>query len=74
MGFTDSEETKPDFIRYVLDLHCLNSIAHTNKNSLPPLEDQVDGAKTLLTSRLQYDTEQRKEMDRAFKASGSYYK
>jgi len=34
---------KEDFLRYAVELHCLNRVANIRKSSLPPLEDLAEG-------------------------------
>ena len=39
LDFTDNPDAKDDFIRYAVELHCLNPVAGTRKTPLPSLED-----------------------------------
>jgi len=39
LDFDDYPENKSDFVRYALELRCLNPAVDTKKTPLPPLED-----------------------------------
>ena len=52
LDFDDFPEDKPDFIRYAVELRCLNPVVDTKKTPLPPLEDIAEGVAVLLKAGL----------------------
>jgi len=67
LDFTDTEDIKSDFLRYVVEYHCQNPIADIKKHPLPPLEELVEGASLQLMAELHNGREPRKDLDRALK-------
>ncbi len=45
LDFTENPYHKEDFLRYVVELHCLNPMADIRKSPLPSLEDLAEGVK-----------------------------
>ncbi len=39
LDFDDAPDEKPDFVRYAVELRCLNPITDTRKTPLPPIEE-----------------------------------
>jgi hypothetical protein len=62
LDFDDFLKDKPDFVRYVVDLRCLNPITETKKTPLPPLEDLAEAVTILFKVGLQHNTEPRREL------------
>jgi hypothetical protein len=48
VDFDDYPENKPEFVRYEVELRCLNHVVDTKKTPLPPLEDLVEAVTVLL--------------------------
>jgi len=67
LDFTENHDAKEDFIRCVVDLHCLNLVADTRKTPLPPLEDLAEGEIAELHSGVKNGSEYRKELDAALR-------
>ena len=64
LNFDDLPEDKPDFIKYAVELRCLNPVVDTKKTPLPPLEDLAEGVTILLKAGLQHNKEPRKELEK----------
>jgi hypothetical protein len=71
LDFDDFPEIKLGFIRYAVDLRCLNPMTDTKKTPLPPLEDLADAVTFLLQTRLQHNQEPRKELEKILQAEGA---
>ena len=71
LDFADFPEIKPDFVRYAVELRCLNPVADTKKTPLPPLEDLADAITVLLQHGLQQNREPRKELEKLLQAEGA---
>jgi len=50
LDFKDSPDTKEDFLRYVVELQCMNPVVVTKKTLLPTLKDLAEGANSLLAA------------------------
>jgi len=48
LDFGEYSEDKPDFVRYAVELRCLNPVVDTKKTPLPPLEDLAEAGTVLL--------------------------
>ena len=48
LDFDDYPENKSDFVRYVVELRCLNPVVDIKKTPLPPLEDLAEAVNVLL--------------------------
>jgi len=70
LDFHDFPEDKPDFIRYAVELRCLNPVVHTKKTPLPPLEDLAEGVRVLLKAGLQHNKQPRKKLEKILQAEG----
>ena len=71
LDFTEAEDTKEEFLRYAVELHCLNPITDIKKHPLPALEELVHGATVAITEGLYNGCEPRKELQRALKEAGA---
>ncbi len=71
LDFDDFPEAKTDFIRYAMELRCLNPVVDTKmKTPLPPLEDVAEGVAVLLKAGLQHNKEPRKDFEKILQAEG----
>ena len=52
LDFEDFPEVKSNFVRYAVELRCLNPVLDTEKTPLPPLEDLVEAVTALLQTGL----------------------
>ncbi len=50
LDFDDHLDAKTHFIRYAVELRCLNPILHTKKSPLPPLENLAEAVEALPTT------------------------
>jgi len=48
LDFDDYPESKSDFVRYVVELRCLNLVVDIIKPPLPPMEDLAEAVNVLL--------------------------
>jgi hypothetical protein len=64
LDFNDFPDDKTDFVRYAVELRCLNPVVDTKKSPLPPLEDLSEAVGTLMLSGLQPDKEPRKDLEK----------
>ena len=62
--FDDQPEDKTDFVRYTVELRCLNPIMDTKKSPLPPLEDISEVVEALIAVGFKPDKEPRKELEK----------
>ena len=62
IDFDDFPKDKPDFIKYAVELRCLNPVVDTKKSPLPPLEDLGEGVTVLLKAGLHHNKDPRKEL------------
>ncbi len=53
LDFDDYPENKSDFVRYAVELRCLNPVVDTKKTPLPPVEDLAEAVNVLLRVGLQ---------------------
>ncbi len=78
VDFDEYPEDKADFVRYVVELRCLNPIVDTKRSPLPPLEDLVEAAEAPLILGLQPNKELRLEMEKMRRRGrhklGSHYR
>ena len=56
LDFTNNPDSKEDFLRYAVELQCLNPVVDTRKTPLPPLEDLEEGATVLIEAKLRLGT------------------
>jgi len=70
LDITENPYHKIDFLRYAVELHCLNPVADIQKSPLPPLEDPAEGGTVQLATGLKLGTELRKDLDIALCESG----
>ena len=63
LDFDDYPKDKPDFVKYAVELRCLNPVVDTKKTSLPPLEDLAEAITVLLQVGLHHNKEPRKELE-----------
>ena len=71
LDFDDYPEDKPNFVRYAIELCCLNPIVDIKKTPLPPLEDLAEAVIILLHVRLQQNRDPRKELEKIVQAKGA---
>ena len=71
LDFDDFPEAKPDFVRYAVELRCLNPVVDTKKTPLPSIEDLAEAVTVLLQTGLQHNKEPRKELEKILLAEGS---
>jgi hypothetical protein len=64
LDFDDHPDDKTDFVRYAVELRCLNPIMDTKKSPLPPLEDIAEAMKALIAVCLKPDKEPRKDLEK----------
>ncbi len=70
LDFDDFPGAKTDFIRYAVELRCLNPVVDTKKTPLLPLEDLAEGVAILLKAGLQHNKEPRKDLEKILQAEG----
>jgi hypothetical protein len=71
LDFDNFPEIKPDFVRYAMELRCLNLVMDIKKTPLPPLEDFADAVIVLLLTGLQHNKEPRKELEKILQSEGA---
>ena len=71
LDFDNFPEIKPDFVRYAMELRCLNLVMDIKKTPLPPLEDFADAVIVLLQTGLQHNKEPRKELEKILQSEGA---
>ena len=57
LDFTENPDHKGDFLRYAVELHCLDLVANIRNSPLPPLEDLSEGVTVQLATGLKLGTE-----------------
>ena len=72
MDFDDHPNDKTDFVRYAVELHCLNPIMDTKKSPLTPLEDLAEAMEALIAAGLKPDKEPRKELENYCRQKGHH--
>jgi len=70
LDFDGYSEDKPDFVRYALELRCLNPVVDTKNTPLPSLKDLSEAVTVLIQVGLQHNKEVRKELENILKAEG----
>jgi len=71
LDFTDNPDSKDDFLRYAVELQCLNPIADTRKTPLPPLEELAEGTTALIKAGLKHGALTRQDLDKSLKEAGT---
>ena len=66
----DYPEDKPDFVRYAMELRCLDHVEDTKKTPIPSLEDLSKAVTVLMQVELQHNKKPRKELETILKAEG----
>jgi hypothetical protein len=69
LDFAKNPDQKEDFLRYAIEMHCLNSVHDIAKYPLPQLEEIAHGASILLNAITQTGTHQRRDLYATLKAS-----
>ena len=69
--FDDHPDDKNDFVRYAVELRCLNPILDTTKSPLPPLKDLAEAIEALIAAGLEPDKEPRKELEKQLQTEGA---
>ena len=73
LDFTEKTDHKEDFLRYAIELHCLNPVADIRKSPLLSLEDLAEGDMVQLATGLKLGTEPRKDLDIFLRESETYH-
>ena len=68
--FAHNPEQEEDFLRYAVELHCLNLLQDIAQTPLPQLEEIARGGAILLATVNKTGTQQRKDMDATLRAAG----
>jgi len=71
LDFTENPDSKEDFLRYAVELQCLNPVADTRKTPLPPLEELAEGTTALIESGLRLGTKPKRELEKTLKEAGT---
>jgi hypothetical protein len=71
LDFAYNPEQEEDFLRYAVELHCLNPVQDIARTSSPQLEEIAIGAKVFLAAVNKTGTQQRKDMDAALRTAGT---
>ena len=71
LDFNDYPEQKADFLRYAVQLNCINPIRDITKNLLPPLEEIARGISIQLRDVIKPGNQSRRDMDTALTESGT---
>ena len=71
LDFDDHPDDKTDFVRYAVELRCLNPTMDTKKSPLPPLEDLAEAVEALIAAGLKPDKESRKELGKLLQSEGT---
>jgi len=71
LDFADNPEQEEYFLRYAVELHCLNPVQDITQTPLPQLEEIARGAAILLATINKTGTQQRKDMDATLRAAGT---
>jgi hypothetical protein len=70
LEFDDYPDDKPDFVKYAVELCCLNPVVDTKKTPLPPMEDLAEAVTLLLQVGLHQNKEPRKELKKYYTRRG----
>jgi hypothetical protein len=71
LNFDDHPDDKIDFVRYAVELRCLNPIVDTKRSPLPPLEDFAEAMEALIAVGLKPDKKPRKEIEKLLQTKGT---
>ena len=71
LDFDGHPEDKANFIRYAVELRCLDPMMDTKKSPLPPLEDLSEAVEVFIVAGLKPEKEPRKELDKRLQAEGT---
>ena len=71
LDFDDHPDDKINFVRYAVELRCLNPIMDTKKSPLPQLEDLAEAVEALMAAGLKPNKEPRKELEKLLQAGGT---
>ena len=69
LDFTENPNNEEDFLRYAVELHCLDPMADTRKSPLPPLEDLAEGVTVQLAIGQNHGSELIMNLDIALRES-----
>ncbi len=70
LGFDDHPDDKTDFVKYAVELRCLNPIVDTKKSPLPPLENLAKAVEALMVLGLKPDKEPRRKPKKLLQIEG----
>ncbi len=71
LDFDDFSEQKADFLRYAVQLNCINPIRDITKSSLPPLEEIDRGISIQLRDGIKLGSQSKRDQDNARTNSGT---
>jgi len=71
LEFDNHPDDKTCFVRYAVELRCLNPIVDTKRRPLPPLEDLAEAIYSLLAVGLQPNKEPRQELEKSVQQEGT---
>ena len=71
LDFNGFPEQKTDFLRYAVQLNCINPIRNITKSTLPPLEEIARGISIQLREVVKQGSQSRRDLDTALAKSGT---
>ena len=72
LDYDDHPDDKTNFVKYAVELRCLNPILDTKKSPLPPLEDLAEAIEVLIAAGLKPDKQPRKELEKLLQSEGPF--
>jgi hypothetical protein len=70
LDFDENPDHKSDFLRYAIQLNCINPIRDIIKSPLPPLEEIARGVLIQLREAVKLGTQSRRDLEAALKTTG----
>jgi len=70
MNFDENPDQKSDFLRYAIQLNCINPIREIIKYPLPPLEDIARAVSIQLREVVKLETQSRRDLEVAPRTPG----
>jgi hypothetical protein len=64
LNFDDHPNDKTDFVRYAVELRCMNPIVDKKKSPLSPLEDLAEVVEVIMGAGLKPNKELRRELEK----------
>jgi len=71
LDFAENPEQEEDYLRYAVEMHCLNLIQDIAQCPLPQFKEIARGTEILLDAFLQPRTHQRKDLEATLRAEGT---